>query len=117
MASAVRKLSMLSPKMHPDVLSLEAEAAKVAELLQLIGNEKRLLILCRLVEQGEANVGSLLSSIGLSQSALSQHLARMREEGLLTTRRDGQTIWYRIIDPRTEALLETLHSLYCRRSH
>lgn len=97
-----------------DVPSLETEAAKVAGLLHLIGNEKRLLILCRLVEQGEASVGSLVVSIGLAQSALSQHLARMREEGLLTTRREGQTIWYRILDPRTETLLETLHSLYCR---
>jgi len=94
--------------------TLETEAAKVAALLQLIGNEKRLLILCRLVEQGEASVGALASGVRLSQSALSQHLARMREEGLVTTRRHAQTIWYRIADPRTESLLETLHALYCR---
>jgi len=96
--------------------SLESAAANVAAILQTLGNEKRLLVLCRLVEQGEATVGSLASIVGLGQSALSQHLAKMREEGLVTTRRDAQTIWYRIADPRIERLLETLHDLYCRGS-
>jgi ArsR family transcriptional regulator len=104
----------MSDLQETTVPTLETEAAKVAALLQLIGNEKRLLILCRLVEQGEATVGALAASVQLSQSALSQHLARMRDEGLVTTRRHAQTIWYRIADPRTETLLETLHSLYCR---
>ncbi len=97
-----------------EVPTLETEAVKVAALLQLIGNEKRLLILCRLVEQGEATVGALAAGVHLSQSALSQHLARMRDEGLVTARRHAQSIWYRIADPRTETLLETLHALYCR---
>ncbi len=71
------------------------------------------MILCRLVEWGEANVTSLGEAVGLSQSALSQHLAIMREQKLLTFRREGQTIWYRIADARIEHLLSTLYDLYC----
>jgi ArsR family transcriptional regulator len=72
------------------------------------------MILCELVERGESNVGMLARAIGLGQSALSQHLALMREEGIVTFRRDGQTIWYRIADERIEHLLGVLHQLYCR---
>jgi DNA-binding transcriptional ArsR family regulator len=93
---------------------LKAKAGQVAELLRTIANDRRLLILCRLVECGEATVGQLAEDVELSQSALSQHLARMREEGLVTFRRDAQTLWYRIADARVEDLLATLHHLYCR---
>ena len=93
---------------------LKAKAGQVAELLRTLANDRRLLILCRLVECGEATVGELADEVGLSQSALSQHLARMREEGFVTFRRDAQTLWYRIADPRVEDLLATLHRLYCR---
>ena len=92
---------------------LKAKAGQVAELLRAIANDRRLLILCRLVECGEATVGQLADEVELSQSALSQHLARMREEGLVTFRRDAQTLWYRIADARVEDLLATLHRLYC----
>ena len=85
-------------------------------MLRALGNERRLMILCKLVEWGEANVGALAEAVGLSQSALSQHLAKMREEGIVAFRRDSQTIWYRIDDPRTEQLLATLHRLFCRPS-
>lgn len=97
-----------------DPRSLEARAADVATLLRALGNDRRLLILCKLVESGEATVGSLADEVGLSQSALSQHLGRMRDEGIVAFRREAQTIWYRIADPRVEALLATLHRLYCR---
>jgi DNA-binding transcriptional ArsR family regulator len=93
---------------------LKAKAGQVADLLRAIANDRRLLILCRLVECGEATVGQLADDVELSQSALSQHLARMREEGLVTFRRDARTLWYRIADPRVEDLLATLHRLYCR---
>ncbi|MCW5736361.1 MAG: helix-turn-helix transcriptional regulator [Enhydrobacter sp.] len=93
---------------------LKAKASQVADLLRTIANDRRLLILCRLVECGEATVGQLAGDVELSQSALSQHLARMREEGLVAFRRDAQTLWYRIADPRIEELLGTLHRLYCR---
>ena len=92
---------------------LKAKSGQVAELLRAIANDRRLLILCRLVECGEATVGQLADEVELSQSALSQHLARMREEGLVTFRRDAQTLWYRIADARVEDLLATLHRLYC----
>lgn len=97
-----------------DLKAFERQATQVANVLRAVANDRRLMILCRLVEQGEANVGGLSADVGLSQSALSQHLARMREEGLVTTRRESQTIWYRIADPRIERLLATLHELYCR---
>lgn len=93
---------------------LKAKAGQVADLLRAIANDRRLLILCRLVECGESTVGQLAEDVELSQSALSQHLARMREEGLVAFRRDAQTLWYRIADPRVEDLLGTLHRLYCR---
>ena len=83
-------------------------------MLRAIANERRLMILCKLVEWGEGNVNALAETVGLSQSALSQHLAKMRDEGLVTYRRDSQTLWYRIADPRIEDLLATLHKLYCK---
>jgi ArsR family transcriptional regulator, virulence genes transcriptional regulator len=96
-----------------DAEVLEEKATEVAAILRALANEKRLLILCRLVEGGEANVGTLAEAVGLSQSALSQHLARMRAEGLVAFRRERQTIWYRIADPRLEELFATLHRLFC----
>jgi ArsR family transcriptional regulator len=101
------KLNALEPT------ALERKAAVVADVLRAIGNERRLMILCKLVEWGEAKVGSLAEAVGLSQSALSQHLAKMREEGIVTFRRDAQTLWYRIADPRIEQLFAVLHALFC----
>ena len=95
----------------PEVM--EARAAEVAGILRALANERRLMILCRLVECGEANVSTLAEAVGLSQSALSQHLAKMRAEGLVTFRRESQTLWYRIADPRVEELFATLHKLFC----
>ena len=66
-----------------------------------------------LQELGEANVTTLAAAARLSQSALSQHLAKLRAEGLVAFRREGQTLWYRIADPRVEELLATLHRLFC----
>ena len=92
---------------------MEKAATEVAGVLRALANERRLVVLCKLVERGEANVNSLAETVGLSQSALSQHLAKMREEGLVTYRRESQTLWYRIADPRIEDLLATLQKLYC----
>ena len=94
--------------------ALVRRAAEVADILRALGNERRLMILCKLVEWGEATVGTLAEAVDLSQSALSQHLAKMRDEGLVTFRRESQTLWYRIADPRIEQLFATLHRLYCR---
>jgi len=97
-----------------DTTLLERKAAAVADILRALANERRLMILCRLVEWGEASVGTLAEAVDLSQSALSQHLAKMREEGIVAFRRESQTLWYRIADPRIEELIATLHDLYCR---
>lgn len=96
-----------------EAASLEAKAAEVAQVLRALANERRLLLLCKLAQDGEANVGTLAKFMDLSQPAASQHLARMRDEGLVTFRREAQTLYYRIADPRVRTLLETLQSLYC----
>ena len=96
-----------------DPAEFSARAGEVAALLKALGNQRRLMIMCKLAEYGEANVGTLAQDVGLSQSALSQHLAKLRAEGLVAARKDAQTAWYRIADPRCEALLGTLYQLYC----
>ncbi|MCJ8157530.1 helix-turn-helix transcriptional regulator [Sphingomonas sp. LaA6.9] len=103
---------MLKPPM--DLAMFEKKAGEVSRLLKAMGNPRRLMVLCKLVEHGEMAVGDLAHEVGLSQSALSQHLAKMREEALVAYRREGQTLWYRIADPSTEALLATLYQLYCQ---
>ena len=97
-----------------DLATFEAKAGQVADTLKAIGNARRLMLLCKLVEQGEATVSGLARDVGLSQSACSQHLAKMRDEGLVTFRRESQTLRYRIADPRVETLLATLYQLYCK---
>jgi DNA-binding transcriptional ArsR family regulator len=99
--------------MPTDLSDFAARAGEVAGVLKALANRARLMVLCKLVEHGEMRVGELADEIGASQSALSQHLARMREEGLVAFRRDGQVLFYRVADPRCEALLATLHKLYC----
>jgi len=91
---------------------LEGKAGQAAQLLKLLANERRLLILCALAS-GEASVGTLAKKAGLGQSALSQHLAKMREEKLVETRREAQTVFYRIADPKAGRLLRTLKDIYC----
>ena len=103
---------MLKPPM--DRATFATEAGAVADTLKAIGNARRLMLLCKLVEHGEVTVGDLARDVGLSQSACSQHLARMRDEGLVVFRRESQTLWYRIADPRVETLLATLYQLYCK---
>ena len=92
---------------------LERKAGEAACLLKLLANENRLLILCRLAVAGELSVGDIAEAVDLSQSALSQHLGKMREDGLLATRRDGQTIYYRIVDEPAGRLLALLKDIYC----
>lgn len=92
---------------------LERKAGEAAGLLKLLANENRLLILCRLAMAGEMSVTSLVEAGELSQSALSQHLGKMRDDGLLATRRDAQTIYYRIADKNAARLLALLKDIYC----
>ncbi len=102
---------MLSAKDRSD---MRRNAAKAADMLKMLSHEARLLVLCDLVG-AEKSAGELVESSGLSQSALSQHLAKLREQGLVETRREGQAIYYRLADRNTAKLIETLHELYCGR--
>ena len=79
-----------------DLERFAANAVEVSAMLRAMGNQRRLMVLCQLAEHGEMRVGDLALAVGLSQSALSQHLALLREEGLLAFRREGQIAWYRI---------------------
>jgi ArsR family transcriptional regulator len=105
----------LSPDML-DPATFEENALEVADTLRALANERRLQLLCVLMEQDETNVGTLVSRIGISQSALSQHLAKMRDEGIVAFRRESQTLWYRIADPRIRDLMAELYRLYCRKA-
>jgi ArsR family transcriptional regulator, virulence genes transcriptional regulator len=87
-------------------------AGEAAKLLRAMASEHRLMILCRL-GGGEFSAGDLLAGTTLSQSALSQHLAVLREDGLVATRRAGQSIFYRIADPSALRIIETLAGIFC----
>jgi ArsR family transcriptional regulator len=91
----------------------EKKATVAAAMLKALGNEKRLMILCKLLEHGEMSVMALTAQVGLSQSALSQHLAKMRDEKIVGFRRDAQQIFYHVSDPRVRDILATLKSVYC----
>lgn len=97
----------------PSMAELEAHAAEAARFLRLLANEHRLLMMCHLLVSGELAVNALADRVGLSQSALSQHLARLREDGLVTFRRDSQTLFYRICDDRAERVLAVLKDIFC----
>ena len=96
-----------------DLQAFAARAGEVADILKLLGNRARLMILCTLAELGTASVGDLAEAIGLSQSATSQHLAKLRAEDIVSFHRDGQTLWYEVTDPRLGRLLDSLHAIYC----
>ncbi len=92
--------------------NLQASARQACTLLKSIGNEHRLMVLCELAD-GERSVGELVRLVGLSQSALSQHLARLRRDNLVRTRREAQTIFYSVASDEALAVLDRLHALYC----
>jgi len=100
-------------KLRSEIEALTEQAAAAARMLKLLGNEHRLMILCFLITQGEMKVGDLVDAVGLSQSALSQHLALLREDGLVAFRRESQTLHYRVSDPRAARILKLLKDLYC----
>ena len=96
-----------------DAQFLQEGAAQAAAMLRSVGNEHRLLVLCLLIEHGEMTAGALHEQVGLSQSALSQHLGRMRDEGLVAYRREAQTLHYRIDNPDVARLIAALKSIFC----
>lgn len=92
---------------------MQEGAAQAAAVLRLLSNEHRLLALCLLLEYGEMSVSELFEQLNLGQSALSQHLAKLREAGLVTYRREAQTLYYRIHDPDVVRLIAVLKNIYC----
>jgi len=95
-----------------DFDAMQQNAAEAVALLKSLANESRLMILCVLTE-GEHSVGELNKRIKLSQSALSQHLAVLREQGLVNTRRESQTIYYSLAESPAMNVIELLHQVYC----
>lgn len=89
------------------------QAGEAVAVLKAMANEARLLVLCHLAENGELSVGELVDRVGISQSALSQHLAKLRQEGLVATRKEAQTVFYSVCDPKAGQLLALLHDLFC----
>ena len=103
---------MTVPASQLDFSDMQDNAGKACGLLKAMANEARLMVLCQLIE-GEKSVTELQEAIGLSQSAMSQHLAVLREQEIVSTRRDGQSVYYRIANGHAMAVMETLHREYC----
>jgi|TARA_R110000822_G_scaffold159476_44_gene299837 DNA-binding transcriptional ArsR family regulator len=95
-----------------DMAALQKHAKDAANLLKTLGNEHRLLVLCTLMNS-ELSVGELNDMIPLSQSSLSQHLASLRKAGLVQTRRESQTIYYRLCGDEAIRIISVLRSIYC----
>ena len=104
----------LLDQMDPE--AMRAHAADASRLLKALANDKRLMLLCLLVD-GESSVGDLNARVDLSQSALSQHLAVLREDGLVNTRREAQTIYYSLAPGPGERISAPLHEIYCGAGH
>lgn len=102
---------MTRPPSPAALRRLESSAGQAARMMKLLANEQRLRILCRLADT-EASAGDLARHAGLAQSAASQHLARMRSEGLVTTRREGQTIHYRLAAREAAAMVQALCGIF-----
>ena len=95
-----------------DLELMQSNAARASELMKLLGHPHRLMILCEL-NQGECSVGNLSGRIGISQSLVSQHLARMRHEGVVVSTRDAQTVNYSLNGTTVSQVIGLLYSLYC----
>jgi len=99
----------------PQSGQMQEHATDAAGLMKALGNESRLMILCVLAE-GERSVGDLNTIVPLSQSALSQQLARLRQQGLVETRRESQTIYYSLGKGPADRIINLLHDIYCGTS-
>jgi DNA-binding transcriptional ArsR family regulator len=96
----------------PKILLPAGDAGLVAEFLKNLCHPHRLMIVCALVE-GELGVGDLEHGLGIRQPSLSQHLGSLREAGIISGRKAGKTVFYRLNDPRAAKLVETLHAVFC----
>jgi DNA-binding transcriptional ArsR family regulator len=101
--------------MKIDIEVMEAAADQASELLKALSNRHRLLIVCQLID-GERSVGDLAGFLGLRDSTVSQHLALLRKDGLVSARRDAQTIYYSIASEPARAILTALFRVYCAPS-
>lgn len=99
--------------MSSDMKKLQGNALRACNLLKAMANPARLMVLCQIAD-GEKSVGELETSVGLSQSGLSQHLAVLREKNLVTTRREAQTIYYSLSSKEAAAVMATLYEVFCR---
>lgn len=111
--AAPQAAPQIAPQIAPDLATLQDKAGEASRLLRLLANENRLMLLCHLAGSGETPVGALADAIGLSQPALSQHLALLRAEGLVAPRRQAQTVFYRLADAKAARVLSLLRDLYC----
>ena len=98
--------------MSLDMQAMEASAAQAVQLLKALANERRLFILCHLLDK-ELSVGEMNEHLGLSQSALSQHLALLRNDDLVQTRKEAQTVYYSLKSDAVREMIGLLHKLYC----
>lgn len=105
-------MNLSASKPALDLQAMRAHAGEVVDTLKLLGNADRLLLLCQLAEQ-ERTVSDLEQLTNIHQPSLSQQLAIMRREGVVSTRREGKYIWYRLADERILALMNSLQSLFC----
>ena len=92
--------------------TMQTSATRARDTLKLLGQPHRLMVLCEL-KMGEKSVSELASKVGVSQSPLSQHLARMRYEDVVETRRDGQTVYYSLKEGEASLLIESLYEIFC----
>lgn len=104
---------MNKQEMHPSVEVMRRNAEKAESMLKLLANAHRLMLLCYLIKE-ERTVSQLIELVGLSQSSISQHLAKMRAQGLVGAHKRGQMVYYRITSPEVEAILSTLYLIYCK---
>lgn len=108
-----RAVAPLPPAMAAKIAELQDNARRAAGMLKAMSNPSRLVILCQLAE-GERSVGELETLVGVSQSGISQHLAVLRREHVVSTRRDKQTVFYSLASAEVVALMATLHKVFCK---
>ena len=99
-------------KKKTDPIKMAAAAERASGMMKTLGHAGRLMILCYLAE-GERSVGDLAEELDIPQSSLSQHLARMRIEGLVEARRESQTVYYRLADGEVGKVIESLYRIFC----
>jgi DNA-binding transcriptional ArsR family regulator len=113
MTKKTARTTSVSPQIATRMGELRRSARRAAPLLKAMSNPARLVILCRLAE-GERSVGEIEDEVGLSQSGISQHLAILRREHVVATRRDKQTVYYSLASADVVALMATLHKVFCK---